>query len=85
MPCIPIPKPPIPSVPLGLSISAPLPSPPQVTVQAPCCLLPPFTSPTIPISLGPLAVNPAIVAAIRVALQALEEWSDLIPLTCPRS
>lgn len=85
MPCVPVPKPPLPSIPKGLSLSAPLPSPPQLTVKAPCCILPALTTPPIPAILPPLAVNPGLVTTIREALKAIEDYFDQIPLDCPRS
>lgn len=85
MPCIPLPKLPLPTIPAGLTITAPFPAIPEQTLQAPCCLLPPIKIPGIPNPLGPLVVNPAFVEVIRAGLAAIEAYDDLIPLDCPRS
>ncbi len=85
MPCIPIPKPPLPSIPGGFTLSVPLPTIPSVTLNAPCCVLPSLTTPQIPLPLPPLAVNPAVVTLIRSATALVEAWWDSIPMDCPRS
>lgn len=84
MPCLPIPKPPIPSLPAGLNFTVPLPIPPIPNVPNPCCLLPNAPVLKIPNPLGPLIVNPGVVNAIRAALEAAEAYFDSIPLDCPR-
>lgn len=86
MPCVPIPKPPMPSLPAGLTLAAPLPPPPNLSgVLAPCCTLPTFKAPAIPTPPGPLVMNIAFVSVLRDALAAVEAFFDQIPNTCPRS
>ena len=88
MPCIPIPKAPLPSLPPGLTLSVPLPKPPLPSasaIQTPCCLLPPFTPPNIPVSIPIGILGPGISTALRQALAAIEAYTDALPLTCPRS
>lgn len=85
MPCVPLPRLPLPTLPEGISISVPLPPFPAISIDSPCCLLPPLQTPKIPIPLPPLVVNPALVATIRAGLAAIEAYEAMIPLDCPRS
>ena len=85
MPCIPLPKAPIPTVPSPFTLTAPLPAIPSVTVKAPCCL--PYSITTPPFG-GPLplaSLTPALPAALTKALAVIEAYNDLIPIRCPRS
>lgn len=85
MPCIPIPKPPFPAIPDGLTFSAPIPPIPTVTIPNVCCTLPEIPKPTIPIPVGILTLNPATVAAIRAFIDVVENYDVNLPLDCPRS
>lgn len=85
MPCIPIPKPALPAVPAGLSLSASLPPVVIPAVESPCCILPSLPSLTIPLALPPLVANAAFIAALRAGLEAVEAWYDALPLDCPRA
>jgi hypothetical protein len=85
MPCAPIPKPPLPSLPAGISLTPPIPQPPALTVPNACCLLPALPITTPPIPLPSIVVNPAFIAGLRAALSAAHDYFDSLPLTCPRS
>jgi hypothetical protein len=85
MPCVPIPPLPIPPIPDGLTFAAPIPAIPTVNVQAPCCTLPEIPKPKIPIPVGLLTLNPAVVAAIRAFIDVVENYAVSLPLDCPRS
>lgn len=79
----------MPSLPAGLTLAAPMPTPPNVTAaipaQLPCCTLPTVPAFKIPNPLGPLVFNPAVVGVLSSALQAMETFLDQLPLSCPRS
>jgi hypothetical protein len=86
MPCVPVPTPPLPSLPAGFNFTAPLPAVPSITIAGvPCCILPTLTTPSIPNPLPPLAVNPAFVTAMRAALATAESFFDSLTPSCPRS
>jgi hypothetical protein len=85
LPCVSIPRPPLPQLPAGINLSASIPKPPQLTVPNACCLLPVLPITTPPIPLPPLLVNPAFIAGARAALKAAQDYFDGLPLVCPRS
>jgi hypothetical protein len=85
MPCRPVPPPPMPTPPAGLTLAAPIPKPPAVDVPNPCCQLPTLPSIKIPVALPPLTVNPTFVSVLRRALAEAADFLDAQPLSCPRS
>lgn len=84
---MPIPKPPLPNVPTGLSLAPLIPQPPipDLNGAIPCCVLPPITIPPIPNPLGALVLTSPVLQALRAAVLAAENYFDSIPLDCPRA
>lgn len=83
MACIPNPAVTLPTLPSPLSIDPP--GLPSISTPGLCCqLIPPFTL-SIPITLPPGTLNPAVIATINAALRQVEDFvANLIP-ECPRS
>lgn len=84
MPCIPIPKLALPSVPTGINLSPTLPTFNPPGIPNFCCLTPPRIPPFPPLPLPPLVVNPAFVATIEAAIEAAESYIASLEPECPR-
>lgn len=85
MPCTPSPKPPVPSPPAGITLAPPAaPKPPSVG-GSPCCNLPVFTLPPLPLPMPFGVINPAFIATLQQGLAAVEAYLASLPLECPRS
>lgn len=83
MPCIPLPPLPLPDLPDGINLSVTTPIP-KVTTPGICCI-PPIPILAIPaITLGPGAVNPAIVQTVKTAFAAAKQWYANLPPKCPK-
>lgn len=83
MPCIPLPPLPIPDLPDGINLSVKIPIP-KITTPGVCCL-PPIPILAVPaISLGPGAINPAIVQTVKQALAGVKIWYANLPPKCPK-
>lgn len=82
MACIELPKIELPRLPAPLSIEPP--SLPALSADVTiCCKLVAFRfGPYVP--LGPLVINPGVIALINAAADAVEGFLDAIPLECPR-
>jgi hypothetical protein len=83
MPCLPIPELPFPELPGQLSITPPIPTPPDFDPKL-CCKLLPFQIKAPPLPIPPLVLNPAALAVLRTAQTAIRTYRDAIPLKCPR-
>lgn len=91
MPCVPVPKPTVPSFPVPFTVPS-LPVPPVVDEPELCCQLPDFlamiASHIPPPPLPPGTINPAtaaaIAAAIQAAVDAIDGALDAITPDCPR-
>lgn len=82
MPCIPLPKAPVPSLPLPFSVKPPVPPIPKLDANL-CCKLPPLPIPTPPIKI-PSAVMTGVLPLLQSALAAVNAYLDKLPLKCPR-
>lgn len=83
IPCLPIPIPQLPALPLPFSFA--LPGLPGLAIKANvCCLSINLGNLIPPIPLPPLIVNPAFVATIRKAINVVQVWIDQFQLPCPR-
>lgn len=85
MPCIPIPKPGLPSIPDGLTLSVPQPTLPAETIPGACCILPPTPLPALPPLIPAIVLNAGVMAGIKDGLALVEDYFDSLPLDCPRS
>jgi hypothetical protein len=83
VPCIPIPKLPIPTLPDGITLALPLPSI-HVTIPGFCCLLPGGIPIDIAPVLPPLTLTSALLLDLEAGLAAVEAWIASLPLDCPR-
>jgi len=80
--CLPLPDFDFPELPTGFTLSPP--TLPEISVDANfCCKLVAFTL-TIPIPLPSITLNSAFLAQINAGLAVLENYKDLIPLSCPK-
>lgn len=82
MACIPLPKAPRVTSPFPFSIEPPeLPSAsPSLTV---CCKL--FAFPIkVPLPLGPLVINPGVIATVNAAMDVVDAFIDSLAFECPR-
>lgn len=82
MACVELPKIDLPKLPSPLSIAPP--QLPSLSADATiCCKLVSFSiAPKVP--LPPIAINPAVVAAVNTAMDAVEAYLSAIPISCPR-
>lgn len=83
MPCVPVPAIVVPTLPAPLTLTPPaLPAIPDLTW---CCKIAiNIPIPPIPWPGGPLAINPALVLAINVALASVQTFLDGLQVPCPR-
>lgn len=83
MPCIKLPTLPIPTLPPGFSFGPP-PLPPLPSLPGLCCKLPPFATPPLLPPIPPVVFNPAVIAIINGAIQAIQAFEDQLQVPCPR-
>lgn len=83
MACVDLPVPVIPTLPFGLTLGVPLDlSVPGGTLDF-CCKILDIPPVAIPIPLPPLVLNAAAIAALNVALTALNAYHDALSFDCP--
>lgn len=83
MPCRIVPKLPAPVLPSPFSVTPP--KLPQVTFAPDlCCQVVTFLTPTVPIPLGAVLVNPACVTTLREAISAMQTFVEAAIIECPR-
>lgn len=80
MPCIPLPIPVVPNLPGGFTLGAATPSL-NINPQF-CCKLPPLLA--IPPFGLTIPINPAIIATLNAAIDAVNAYVRSLPLDCPR-
>jgi hypothetical protein len=84
MPCIPVPNVPTVPIPSPLSIVPPLPAVPAFAAGV-CCVQVTYKPATPPLPLPALAINPAVVAALRQANQQVQAFIDGLQPPCPKN
>lgn len=84
MPCIPVPLPPLPTIPSPFSLTLPLPVPPDVQADV-CCQAVNLGVPQIPVPLPPLLLNPAAVLVMREGAKVVSDYLRSLPIDCPRN
>ena len=81
MSCLGITPPAPPTLPGGLTLGAAVPS---ISFDPTlCCKILPFPVNTPPLPLPPLVFNPAVIAAINLAMSQLVTYFDALSVSCP--
>ncbi len=85
MPCIPLPKDSLPSLPDGITIVPPVPLPPSGTIipEGACCKLPALTIPKVPLPPLPPALLQGLMATLNEIVDQVLDYLDHIPVDCP--
>lgn len=84
-PCVPVPIPAPPTLPLPFNITpAALPTPPALGANL-CCVPINLGVTLPPLPLPPLVVNPGVVAALRQGIAAIQSFISSLPIDCPRN
>ena len=82
MACQPLRLPILPTLPGSITIAPTLPS--ATFDPALCCKILPFPLGTPAPPIPPLLLNPAVNAAIASVLKSVQDYVDLLPVTCPK-
>jgi len=81
--CVPVPSPPIPSLPDTINLLPPLPKF-STSLPNPCCLPPIKAKLNVAKLLPPLTVNTVVGKALKVASKAARAWIAAHQPKCPR-
>lgn len=81
MPCVELPKLPVPQLPSPFTIAIALPT--ASFDFSLCCKLLPFAIATPPIPIPPIVLNPAVIAALNAGVATVIGYINSLAVPCP--